>query len=65
MTKKITSYQILEARSPEILTELVRKKMTERWQPLGGVEISNSNHAIMFYQTMVFYCRRKKTLYIN
>lgn len=64
MSKKVSSYTVLEASSVEDLIDIVRKKITECWEPLGGVQTVESNGKINFYQSMIFYSK-KKLVYIS
>lgn len=54
----ITDYQIVDAYTEDLLTELVRDAILAGWQPQGGVTlkvVTGSNYH--FYQAMVRYAR--------
>ena len=50
---KIVEYTIFSAPSPVALLKVVRKAMTEGWQPFGGMV--TQGHFNDFFQTMVKY----------
>ena len=45
----VIAYKVLEATTRQALEEAVREALSQGWQPLGGLEISNG----IFYQAIV------------
>nr|WP_322623949.1 hypothetical protein [uncultured Flavobacterium sp.] len=55
MEKKIISYQVVESASLRFLQKDVKDFISEGWQPIGGLVLSNEQDTTTYCQAMVQY----------
>lgn len=55
MEKKIINYKVVESASLRFLQKDVKDFISEGWQPIGGLVISNSTGPSIYCQSMVQY----------
>ncbi|MFP5436643.1 MAG: hypothetical protein ACLGH8_02565 [Bacteroidia bacterium] len=55
MEKKIISYQVVESASLRFLQKDVKDFISEGWQPIGGLVLSNAEGTTTYCQAMVQY----------
>ena len=49
-------YLIIEATSTQAIVRETNALLAQGWRPLGGCQVAkDTNHALMFIQTMVMY----------
>lgn len=54
MSEIYTDYAIIKGNSIEKLTEQVREKMNNNWQPLGGVSVKPVSTGENYFTTAVY-----------